>query len=314
MGVLVVVSAKVWLGAISAATLVALGVAARSRSEPPPAVAQLPPEVPWLTPEAAAQIIGDHGALGPLFHGVELGGPRPAAAVRARIAAFARANHVAIDLEITDGVVAAVRFDVTFHGCCGYEGADVLALRAARPISGGGCVGGPEKWVNDWAITQDGVHVRAHVDVNRVVLRWSRAATVETILARADELVGADAALVAHESREDWHTIEAHQRYLLELPYAFSAYSGVATRTEELGLQLVADGDRLAEIAFTLRADETGTDVAAQLRSHWGPARVRGGSWTWQKPDRIIEAYVDGGSEVSVTMRARAPGARAIAR
>ena len=94
-------------------------------------------ERPWLTREATAQIVTVDGSLGPLFAGVELGGPPPTPDVRARINAFARANQVEIELDVADDTLVAVRFAVSFGGCCGYEAADVLALRLGRPDTGG---------------------------------------------------------------------------------------------------------------------------------------------------------------------------------
>jgi hypothetical protein len=69
-----------------------------------------------------------------------------------------------------------VRFAVTFGGCCGYEGADVLALRLSRPQTETCCGCGRGTWIDDWAITSDaGVYMRASVRVNHVAVRWQRA-------------------------------------------------------------------------------------------------------------------------------------------
>lgn len=193
------------LGAMVASTVAVVLVGARRSDPPRPAPAPARPhETPWLTPDAAAQVIGPGGRLGPLFDGTSFGEPVPAD-VRARIATFARANRVAIDLEVSDGELAAIRFEVSYGGCCGYEGADVLALRLERPHTGGCCVCGPDTWIDDWAlVTDDGVYVRARVRVNRVVVRWERAWSAPEIVEHADQLLGQSAAVVRARSGDRW--------------------------------------------------------------------------------------------------------------
>lgn len=79
-----------------------------------------PPEQPWLSADATAQIVSADGLPGPLF-------------------------VVAIDLEIRDGGLTAIRFAVTYGGCCGYEAADKLGLRLGRTSTGVCCVCGPDR-------------------------------------------------------------------------------------------------------------------------------------------------------------------------
>jgi hypothetical protein len=161
-------------------------------------------ESPWLTHEAAAELIGPDGTLGPLFAEVTLGGLAPEPEVRAQIDEFARANGVQVRFEIVDDELVAIRLDVSFGGCCGYEGADVLALRLQRP-STGRCFpiyfGQHDTWINDWSRSEDGINMHASVRVNRVAVRWERDDTLPELLERADRLVGVTTAAVRGPAR-----------------------------------------------------------------------------------------------------------------
>ncbi|MBC7975519.1 MAG: SDR family NAD(P)-dependent oxidoreductase, partial [Myxococcales bacterium] len=70
------VSAKVILGVMVATSVAAIAIAPRP-PEPAakPAYVARALERPWLTREAAAQIVGLDGGLGPIFSGAELAGP-----------------------------------------------------------------------------------------------------------------------------------------------------------------------------------------------------------------------------------------------
>ena len=191
------------------------------RPEPPakPAPVARSLERPWLTREAAAQIVGPAGSLGPLFSDVELGGPAPAPVVRTRIAEFARANGIDIDFEVIDGELVAVRFAVTFGGCCGYEGAVTLARRFGRPRTQS-CCGCTPDWVDDWTVAlEDGVHVRGRVRVNRVAVRWERTATMAELLDRAESVIGKARARVRASAGDHWTELEPGHRSLLEVSY-----------------------------------------------------------------------------------------------
>lgn len=300
-------SAQVWLGGMIVGSVLVIGLGSRGDSADPPPAPRVSPETPWLTHEAAAEIIGPDGTLGPLFHGVTLGGLAPSPEVRARIAEFARANNVGIQLEVVDDEVAAVRFDVTFGGCCGYEGADVLAKRLGRPRLDTCCGCREFDWIDDWAIAlEDGVHMRARVRVNRVQLRWERVATFDEVLARAEHLLGADRGDISSDARDRWREIAAGQ-YVLELPYAFGGGSfGEHVRAQdrdELGLSVVVDRRRIVEVSFTIGRMER-EDVRGSLWARWGRPRVQSNhqTWTWHKPDRIVTADE---SPPRVTLRLR---------
>ena len=288
----------------------ALVMLAGSRSEPEPAepVPPAPREAPWLTREAAAQIIGPGAQLGPLFEGITLGGPAPAPAVRAKIAAFARANDVDLDLEIVDGDVAAVRFSVTYSGCCGYEGAEVLALRLDRPAIGR-CCGCPPTWINDWTVTsEDGrVFMRARVRVNRVDVRWERALTVSELLEQADDLLGMEAHAVATAARDRWVELEGARRYRLEVPYPLARFiagtPGWIMYDEDWGLHVVVNRGHVVEVSIAPRSAGA-TDLATALRSRWGRPRVTDEHvWSWQRPDRHITAELEGWPRITIRTR-----------
>ena len=297
-------SAKAWLGAMVAGSVLVLVVGARRDPGPPPETPRPPLETPWLTQEAAAEIVAPGGGLGPLFAGVTLGGLAPSPTVRAHIAEFARAHNVDIKLEIVDDEVAAVRFEVMYGGCCGYEGADALGRRLGRPKTDS-CCGCDEDWIDDWAMSaEDGVHVRARVRVNRVSVRWEPELTLDGLVARADALLGADRVAVAKAAGDRWFEIEPNRQYQLDVPYAFDKYRML--RPGELGLQIVAAAGKIVEVSFTVRSNDDDGErrIAELLRSHWGRPRVNDESWTWRKRDRLVSAEV-GYSSAAVTIRAR---------
>lgn len=266
------------------------------------------PEQPWLTHEAAAQIIAPDGSLGPLFSGVELGAPVPATA-RARIAEFARKNHVTIDLETTDDQLAAVRFDVTFSGGVGYEGADVLALRLGRQSTGVCCVCGPDTWIDDWSVElEGGMHVRAAVRVNRVTARWEKTATLAELLDHAERLVGRPAESVRQEAGDRWIEVEPNH-YLIEMPFNFRyggsaiGYSQQLSHTHDYGIQVTVERDRIAEVSVTLH--DQATELRTLLRSRWGrPAARRDDTSTWRTraQTRTAELW---DFDSTITIRAR---------
>src|SRR5262245_9618481 len=92
-----------WLVGMVVGTALTLLLGARPDRVTPTPTPRLPPERPWLTPAAAAEVFGDSGRMGPLFDDVELGGPAPPSPVRARIAEFARTHDLDIDLEMREG-------------------------------------------------------------------------------------------------------------------------------------------------------------------------------------------------------------------
>lgn len=284
------------------ASVFAMAMSSRGTAEPPPPVERASPERPWLTREAAAQVVLGDGRLGPLFEGVMLGGPAPSPEVRARIAAFAAANEVSIDVEVADGQVTAVRFDVTYGGCCGYEGADIFARAIGRPRTEE-CCGCAKGWLDDWAlVTEDGTHMRATVRVNRVLLRWEREVGFAELVERADGLLGADVWSVAEDARDHW-THLATGSYLLDVPYAFDGYRAYThpqalEARRDLGIQVEAAGGRIITASFLVRTfdEQRLTAAKATLRARWGRPRVDGERWIWNRADRTVEAVIDSGT------------------
>src|SRR5688572_256614 len=137
-------------------TAIVVAVGARD-DKPQPALEKPREQVDWLSNEDAAQVIGADGEPGPLFAGAELGAPAPPELIRQRIAEFARAHNLDIDLEVRDGVLEAIRLVVTYGGCCGYEAVDVLARRLGRPVAGTNATLA-DLWVDDWARVSSGLH------------------------------------------------------------------------------------------------------------------------------------------------------------
>ena len=288
-----------------AGTAVVLAVAG-GRSEPATAVVAplMHDAKPWLAPEMATQIIGDTGSLGPLFADVHLGGPGPSPATRARIEAFARAQHVDIDLDVADGALVAVRFGVTYSGCCGYEGADTLARRLQRPSTGGCCVCGPERWVDDWKLaTDDGLEATARVRVNRVEVRWRHMLPLAELLARGEAMIGRRASDVGLAVGADWSETGDGQ-FVAALPYASrSSLPYVALRSEDRGLRVVAEARRIVEVSFTV-PDGQGDALSTALRARWSAPRVRETTWQWERGGHRITAERSS-SETQIAIRGR---------
>jgi hypothetical protein len=285
-------SAKGMLVAMVAGT--ALVMLAGARSSEPARAPELKaaPEVQWLSREAAAQIVGPSGELGPLFADVVLGGPAPSRAARARISAFARENHVAIELDVVDDGLAAIRFAVEFGGCCGYEGADVLALRLQRPSTGVCCVCGPDTWVNDWTVVTDGVYATARVNVNRVEVTWQPTMSLTALLERTEALLGADAAAIRRKAGDRWKAYDSTD--ILELPYSFRPDSYATHYPEMRGARIQVEAGTIVEVSFLVRDSDALNQAKTKFRSQWGRPRKRDAdTWTWQAPDRIVIAEAE---------------------
>jgi hypothetical protein len=293
---------------VGTAVIIAVGSRLAEPARDPVAAPKRPIEKPWLSREATAQIIAPGGGLGPLFAGAELGGPAPGPEIRERIAAFARANDVRIDLDIIDDELAAVRFEVAFAGCCGYEGADGIAMKLGRPHTGVCCVCGPDTWFNDWSIvTEDGSYARTSVRVNRVVVRWEPRASVADVIERADALFGARTATARAAAGDRWIEGDDH-RVLYEVGYVLSSSSGwgavpALTNRRDLGLLLRTERGRIAEVAFDLQIAEpdTSADVRKALRRRWGHPHIKDTTWTWHTANRSITAEVsDYGAQIVI--------------
>ncbi len=275
-----------------------MGFGGRRATEPKPTIP--PPrvhEAAWLTPEAAAQVIGPGSRLGPLFAGVDVGGPPPSPEMRTRIDAFARANHVDIAIDVADDEVVAVRFAVEFAGCCGYEGADVLALRLGRPKTYD-CCDCEGSWADDWGIaTEDGLRLRAHVHVNRVEVRWERPASVPEIVERADGLIGTEVARAARGAGYHWTEILPGEQYMIEVPFPTTVFTGYRdSYRENVGIVADARGGKIVETSFALRGREHSEieDAVSAMRARWGRPRKTGDDeLTWRTRDRIVTAELD---------------------
>ena len=285
------------LGVLIATSVLGMVVAARTPDPIAPApVAKKKAERPWPTREAENQLVAPDGTPGPLFAGAMLGGSPPSADVRAKIAEFARSNHVDIHFEVLDDELRAIRLSVTFAGCCGYEGADSLASRFHRPKRQF-CIDCKGEWVNDWSIALDvGVNIRARVRVNRFEVRWEPTLSTTEVLEVADGVTTKPRADVIKAAADRWVELEHGRRYTLEVPYPFrhESYGEYAAALPELGtnFQIVADHGHIDDVAFTLRDGDIDA-VKAAMRAHWGRPHVAGSTWVWKRPDRTITAEVD---------------------
>jgi hypothetical protein len=295
-------SAKVMLGVMLAGTALVIFLGARREPPPPAPPPPVHDAVPWLSKEAAAQIVNVGGAPGPLFADVHLGLPLPAEA-QARIAHFAKANNVEIALDVRDGVLAAIRFAVSYGGCCGYEGADVLADRMGRPATGNCCVCGPNTWIDDWTTVDDsGIHMRGRVRINRVLVRWEKTATFAEIIEQADSLLGAKREDVARRAGDQWYEIEPNRRYLLEVPFPVAASNDYGSpppfeQRRDVGMSLTTYAGVITEVSVPLREPygdgETPSELQVALTARWGRPRIREGTWTWRTTDRKVTAQLE---------------------
>lgn len=259
--------------------------------DPEPAPTIVHDEPAWLTKDAAARILGPNGTLGPLFEGATLGGSAPSPATRARIAAFAKANHVDIGLEIKEDELRAVTFEVVFGGCCGYEGADVLAMRMGRPRFSE-CCGCDREWINDWvANTDDGAHMRARVRINRVSARWQPMTSLPELLDRAERMIGQRAAAIGRAEGANWREVVPGTKYLLETPFPFVRDPGWINSPQlearrDLGLAVRVDAGAITEVSFAM--PELDDDALAVFDKRWGKSRDTDDGRMWRKPGRVI--------------------------
>lgn len=298
------------LAAMVGGTAVVMLLGARDAEPPRPAPPPpKPAEAPWLTSEAAAQLIAPGGTMGPLFAGVTLGGAEPPSPIRERIAAFAKDNHVAIGLEMEGGNVKAVTVGVTFRGGFGYEGADVLALRMERPSSSSGecCVCGPDSWYDDWGIgLSDGTYLHARVRVNHVEARWVVTMSQGEIVTLAESLL--DASMSDVRRRVGDRLLERDGLAYVEVPFASTRADNSRVRPYgDFAITLSVEVGRVADVRVDLRAfdDQEREENARLVTQRWGRPRQHHNEhstwWTWRRPDRIITAttYDDIPSDVS---------------
>jgi hypothetical protein len=281
---------------------VAVMLIAARRPDPRP----LPPpprahERPWLSPEATSALIGPDGGLGPLFADVELGRSPPTREVRARIAEFARVNDVEIRFEVVAGELAAIRFAVTYGGCCGYEGADSLGRQLGRAHAYSNCCDRRPYWADDWVKTlDDGTHLRGHIHVNRVEVRWERTADLAELLDRAESVLGKTRASVREAAGDRWTEV-MQDRYLLEVPYPFDRQAYAVTASfygrDDLGVRIETDRGRVGQVSFALRSVDDCDALQATLRARWGRPRLTSHDQetrTWRTRDREITAVFEG--------------------
>jgi hypothetical protein len=124
--------------------------------------------------------------------------------------------------------------------------------------------------------------------------------TTADVLARANELLGADTAHLARTQKDRWQAT-GPQRFSLEVPYDLDewAYEGL----RDSGIAITADRGRVDELTFSVR--DTDHEIGDALKARWGHPTVHGSTWTWRKADRVIEAELDDSINAKVTLRRR---------
>lgn len=290
-----------------AGSVVVMVIAAR-RFSPATAAAAEPGvrahERPWLARETLDEIFGDGGGPGRLFADMTIGGRAPSAESRARIAKFAKDNNVEIRFETHDDELVAIRFAVTYGGCCGYEAADSLGRRLGRPWTEASC-GAPKEWVDSWNMAAgDGVELRGRVRVNRVEVRWEAIPTVAQLIERAEHLIGQDREAVREAAGDRWHELVPNREFLLEVPYPFGRYADFTPpekleEREDLGFKVTAERGKITGVAFVIRGGDDGDALREAFRARWGRPQVRAEgetsaeTWRWTKKGLEIMAAPD---------------------
>lgn len=259
-------------------------------------------ERPWLATDALDQVFGDAGLPGPLFADLVLGGRAPSTESRARIAKFEKDHDVEIHLDTKDDVLVAIRFAVTFGGCCGYEAADKLGSRLARPWTENGCPA-PKEYLNTWSYAASPqVELRAHVAVNRVEVRWEAIPTLAQLLARAETLIGQNRQVVGEAYGDHWRELESDHLFLLEVPYPFGfrrEYFGEPPKLverDDLGFKVTVDRGVVTGVKLVIHQLDDYDLLRDALEKRWGRPRKRAEgetsaeTWRWHKPGLAITA------------------------
>lgn len=280
-----------------AAVLVAIGLSAMVAASWPAyapeadAATAVEPEKPWFTYEALREIFDGERGFGPLFEGSTVGRSAPSPETRARIAAFAKQHGIAIDLQIEDDELRSVTLDITFGGCCGYEGVDVMAMGLGRPRYSE-CCNCKGTYIDNWALHTEDARIRVTVRVNRLTLHWEPRIALPVLLARMDALIGMRAETVKKSEGKHWK--EADGRILLEQPYDFSGPNdwlgvapGLAGRTD-LGAEVRVEDGVIADIEFTLYPSVDTDEAIEAYQKLWGTPKLTDDDRTWTKRDRVI--------------------------
>jgi len=190
---------------------------------------------------------------------------------------------------------------VTYGGCCGYEGADALGRQISRARVYGCCDSSSRlDWADDWVKTlDDGVHIRGHIHVNRVEVRWERAANLVELLDSAEGVLGKTRASVRESAGDRWTEV-MQDRYVLEVPYPFDpnsyAVSPKLFARDDIGVRVETDRGRVGQVSFVLRSVDDEDELEKTLRARWGRPRVistEPKTWTWRTRDREITAMLD---------------------
>jgi len=272
--------AKVMLAAMLLGTPTVMVLGARPESAPP--VAEKPrtyTEKPWLTREAAAELVAPGGRPGTLFAGVILGGSEPPAPIRERIAAFATQHGIDIELEMNEGNVTAIRATVIYDGGFGYEGADMLGLRFERPAYGG--CGSGHTWINDWSLALgSGVYARVSIRVNRVEIVWGPTLPVDEVLARAESLLGKSASELRRSLGDRFHATDTYSASveipldLVSFPDENSERAYVLSGHHRTRIHIVEGRAAMVLLDLDNFTSEAEANTRRALDARWGRPRV----------------------------------------
>jgi hypothetical protein len=277
-----------------AALLVGIGlVGVVAASWPAPSAEVEPPvarepEKPWFTSQALRQVIDLEHGLGPLFEGSTVGGSAPSKETRARIAAFAKAHDVTIELDIKNDELRSVTLDIVFGGCCGYEGVDVMARGLGRPFYSESC-GAPGTYIDNWRVIGETTAMRATIRVNRLTLFVEPSITEPVLIARVDALLGMRIDDAMRGDAAHWREL-GDGRYLFEQPIAFmtpeiGAQPGIDRM--DLGARVTAEDGVITRVVFSLRELDSDATTAA-MTAQWGTPKQVEDDRIWSKRDRVI--------------------------
>lgn len=221
--------------------------------------------------------------------------------MRARVAEFAAKNDVELRLEVVGETLEAIRFDVSYGGCCGYEGADAMGRRLRRPKTYDCLDCGFSGWLDDWTrVSEDGHQfLRARIRVNRVQARWERTISEAELVERADALIDQDYEALGKAVGDHLRELEFEHTYLLEVPYVLvptmeDGPSGIQLADRrDLGLHLLVERRKVREVSFEIQRRDGGQPGAllAAMKKQWGQPHVdANGESTWHAARRTITA------------------------
>jgi hypothetical protein len=234
-----------------------------------PAAPPAPPRTPeWTSPEIAAQIIAEDGAPGPLFARAVIGQPLDVAEV-GRIKSFVGLHRAEVELEATDGTLMAITF--TGEGWDGEEARERAADRAGR---GKIRVRELEEEVPplQWIRGIDGLYLRGSMVGMRLHLSWTKAFTLDEILAFTEKVL--DTPTVEVHEKWGWDygpSIDGLQSYCIAVPWP-------GHDSPEETVCVADDKGRIAAVRVQMKPSL----VEGRLREKYGAPKRDNGQAIWK--------------------------------